>query len=66
MARFESWPKWARSVAWFKRSEDRGVGDTIYRMTRGAGVFWKATMEALGVPKVKRSNRDNLNSLYPY
>lgn len=66
MAKFNSWPKWARSVSWFKRNEDRGVGDTIYRMTHGAGVFWTATAEALGIPKVKRSNRDKINALYPY
>lgn len=34
---FSQWPAWAQAISLVKSSEDRGVGDTVYRTIGPAG-----------------------------
>lgn len=63
---FDEWPRWARSIAWFRAPQDAGVGDTIHRMLGSAGVLFEATMEALGVPCRCPERKTEFNARFPY
>ena len=65
-ARCKPWPFWAVAVRKLASEDDKGVGDTIRRLTGLPGVAFKATMKALGVPCGCDSRRDDWNTQYRY
>lgn len=62
------WPKLARAVAWLRRPEDIGVGDTVARLAAVAGGDTLADwyQRIVGADCGCRNRQAGLNHRYPY
>jgi hypothetical protein len=68
----DRWPAWVAAIAALRRSDDRGVGDTVHRLAdsmpavlRNTGIAlkqWLRGSRSCGCAQ----DRARLNALYPY